>query len=404
MAIIAVEEVWNGRMASRDIGNVREYRRTFRITTNNMQDGPFVVGNNNISGLPGLFTPYSDTEGNVDLGALCQKYTPRNSDDPFTWFIDVDYSSSLTRYEAPVSREVSGRTGKAEQAAAGAENLNPLLQPPVIQFSQARYQREIETWQSQVVYGNTTIAAGTPITNSANDPFDPPAIADYTRLVATYERNEARCPFAAMTIYQDVTNADNFWGAPPFCCKVNVNAQSAFTQGFFYWRVTYTLEFRFDQGAGGFIGTTIGWLKQAIDKGTRQLVNGAQTVIVDPNGQIVTTPVPLDGTGKALAISVQFSGGSPTTQARAFATVANGQITNVTLLTGGTGYSSAPTVSFSGGGGSGATATATVTNGAVTGVSLTNGGSGYSLTPFYTFPIALYPTQAFAPLQLIQPS
>jgi hypothetical protein len=299
MAIVSVREIWNGRMAQRDMGNVREYRRTFQIETNNMNDGPFVVGNNNISGLPGIFTPYVDTLGNTDPGAILQVYRPRQTADPFTWEIECEYSSSLTRYESPVNRQVSGRTGKAENAAQGSEQQNPLLQPPVIHITNARYQRELDITQATPFPFNT-FPSGTLIRNSVGDAHDPPPIADYSREVITYERNEASFPLNALSKYQDALNADFFWGNVPYTAKMNVGCQTGFQQGFLFWRVTYTIEMRYDVGVGNAAGLTIGWLSQLLDRGRHQIIGGQKVAIIDANGMVVQGEVPLDGAGHAL--------------------------------------------------------------------------------------------------------
>lgn len=291
MAVTGVTEIWNGRTATHDIGNVREYKRTFLIQTNNALDGPFQVGNNFITGLPGLFTPYVDAYGIIDFGSIVQRYTPRQTDDPFYWEVDVEYSSSLTAFESPRDRAASGRTGKAEQAGKGSEDQNPLNRPPVIRISGSRYQQEIY-W--------TTDDPRIAIVNSAGDPFDPPVMVDATRLTITYDRNERSLDFNKVATYQDVINNDPFWGQPPRTFKLNMNAGTAYENGLFYWQVTYLLEFRF-----GFIDSTQafrgGWPVNVVDKGLRYLdKNKVPQNINDSNGLKISVPVPLDGQGHQL--------------------------------------------------------------------------------------------------------
>jgi hypothetical protein len=287
MAVDEVTEIWNGRTAEHDMGNVRSYLRVFRVHTNNMQDGPLQLSAI-LLGLPTLFTPYVDSYGQTDPGALAQRYRPRNTDDPFTWEVQVDYSSALVHYHSPVHRGLSGRTGRAEQANKGQEDQNPLNRPPVIRVSLAKYQQEIYT------------SADTPpllIQNSAGDPFDPPVLADKTRFVVTYDRNEATLNAVAMALYQDATNADTFWQQSPASWKINVTAESAFENGLYYWRKTYTLELRTDVGRIGGQPVFLGWMRQIVDRGLRELKGGKRVVCLDANAHAVTSPVNLDGAG-----------------------------------------------------------------------------------------------------------
>ena len=75
---------------------------------------------------------------------------------------------------------------------------------------------------------------------------------------------------------------------------------------------------------------------------------------------IQTIPVTNGGTGYTTAPVVTITGGSPTVNATATATVSGGKVTAITITNPGTYYTTAPTVTFSGGNGSAAAATATL--------------------------------------------
>lgn len=296
MAIVEVTEIWNGRRASRDVANVREYDRVFRIRTDNMRDGPFQVGANGITGLPGLFAPYVDNYGNVDAGAILQKFEPHQGEDPFEWEIACMYSSAIDRYAGSRERGASGRSGKAEQAQKGSNDDNPLNRPPVIQMTPNRYQKELRV--VQVIDQNNNLVQ-TALRNSAGDPYDPPLVGDRTRQSYTYDRNEASYNITQVKLLQDVLNSDMFWQENPYTWKLNVSASSAYENGLFYWKKTYHLEFKADT-----------WLEQVEDKGTRQLVMQNQVTkvvdITDPmTAARVSSPVLLDGNGHPLAQNAQ---------------------------------------------------------------------------------------------------
>ena len=79
------------------------------------------------------------------------------------------------------------------------------------------------------------------------------------------------------------------------------------------------------------------------------------------------------------------SGGNPTVQAAATATITSGVVTAISVTAEGSGYTGVPTVTLSGGGGSGASAEAVVRGGLESdGITITNPGSNYDERPNIT--------------------
>ena len=268
--ILSANEIWNGRQASVDTKNVRNYTRTFRIITDSMLDGPFQV-TAIPPPFPVLFGFYSDPAGGIDLGALCNKITPRQTDEPFVWEVTCEFSSKIDN---------------PEQAQDGSAQQNPLLRPPVVKWSMAKFQRPVDQDND-----------GSPIVNSAGERFDPPIEIDDSRPVLHISRNEATVDPSLIVQYQDAVNADTFFGCDPGTAKMDsICAESAFENGVFYWKFEYEIHFRFD-----------GWAVQPLDQGYHHLVSGVPSVNRDPqSGNPYPAPRLLDGAGNMLG-----SGGTP---------------------------------------------------------------------------------------------
>ncbi len=301
MAVVAVTEIWDGRKAARDMNNVREYTRTFLVQTDKLTDGPFTVGSP-ITGIPPLYSYYTDPTGAIDLGARVVKYSPEQMEDPLYWKVTVEYSSAIDRYLSPHALGNSGRSGKAEQASKGQQDPNPLNRPPVICLSTRRYQKP--------VFHNLPFddSPPVPILNSAGQIFSPMPEIDDSRIFVTIDRNEPVVNFDLFQKYQDAVNADPFWGEPEGCAKININAGSAFENGQFYWKVTYEIEFRRplppaigDQGTS----PVDGWKLPLVDNGMMMLDKNVPpnlVVLHDPSsGRTATHPVNLNGFGHRLA-------------------------------------------------------------------------------------------------------
>lgn len=265
MTILHVREIWNGRQASIDSKNVRNYRRTFRVETDSMLDGPFQVTNTAL--LPSLFAYYADPAGGIDLGALVHKITPRQLDEPFFWEVDVDYSSKIDN---------------PEQAQTGAQEQDPLRRPSKIKWSMAKYQKAIDKDRNDKA-----------MTNSAGEKYL--VEIDDSRPVLTISRNEQTVLPAQILEYQDAISSDTFFGAAAGTAKMDsISAESAYENGTFYWQVEYVIHFRRE-----------GWKLKLLDEGMQELVGGKlRPIYPDNSANPVTAPVPLDSHGVALTLPI----------------------------------------------------------------------------------------------------
>lgn len=159
--------------------------------------------------------------------------------------------------------------------------VNPLDKPYELSWSLAPYQ-------------TTTIEDidGSPILNTAGDPFDPIEIDD-SRVVLTVTRNEASFDGPLAWEYRDAINSDEFLGSPPRTVKVaGITARRHYDQTVlrdWFFTVTYNFHFNAD-----------GWRKKILSTGLRELVNGKREPIYSPRkaGSAITTPAMLDKNGK----------------------------------------------------------------------------------------------------------
>jgi hypothetical protein len=338
MAVIDWQEIWNGRRGELDnLRATRRYERIFRAITNSTLDGPATLLE--FASLLGLLTVYADANGTVDTGAVLRqtRFEQPESDNPFIWEVRCEFSSE--------PYDVQQRNAEIE---------DPLNRPPIFNWEIQKYQRVVD----KDVYGNA-------VSNSAGAPFSPLPEADDTRFVLTMERNEAEPDWNLILTYQDAINSDTFLGFSPGTAKVNLKASAAFENNLYYWKVTYTFEFRNIVTING--EQFSGWDLHLLDQGYYELdANSKPRLILDAQGNPPGEPVPLNGAGK-----------------RGLANA----VTAVEVTDGGDNYSQAnTTISFTGGAGTGAAATAFVDededgHGPITAIFVTNGGSGYTSAP-----------------------
>jgi hypothetical protein len=310
MAVLSVTEHWNGREASRDSGNVREYKRTFLVLCSSMLDGPFTVGAP-FTGIPTLFSYYVDQTGAVDLGARVHKYTVKQrSEDPLTWEVGVLYTSSVGK-RPPAG---SGKSGKAEQADKGSTDDNPLNRPAIVRVQFQKFDKPIDLDKN-----------GFPLRNFAGTPFQS-TVVDDTRTITTIDFNRPTLDRALIGLYQDTLNSDAGWWGTPLCCKMNITAESAFENGSKYWKYSVTIENRtpIDIGSDSMTPnkTAAAWSSQPRETSVRSRTwsSRLQAATFSRRGRSSSrTPAPMHGT-RSVASPPRRSMGIPCRSARCLST------------------------------------------------------------------------------------
>ena len=169
---------------------------------------------------------------------------------------------------------------------------NPLKQKPII-----RYYSVITTEQIDKDIN------GSPIQNSAGEPFDPPITAEIYTHAIEIVRNERSFSQQKAETYRNSLNGTVFWGASPGKCWMSrMDGEEIVSGDYEYVKMTYEIQFRKD-----------GWARRIVDQGYR--VKGVMPSTTSSSGQTATVnltdkdglplaePHLLDGAGNKLVLA-----------------------------------------------------------------------------------------------------
>jgi len=162
---------------------------------------------------------------------------------------------------------------------------NPVLWHPEVNWGSEQFDEVVEKDR-----------AGTAITNSAGDPFDPPLTETRSRSLLTLSRNEATWDPDWPETYENSVNDASI----TICGKTaaagtalirSLGAVYAEANGYEYWRVTYAIAFKSD-----------GWAREVLDAGYYRAKKAGETERprIERDGMAVTEPARLDGSGEKL--------------------------------------------------------------------------------------------------------
>lgn len=270
MAVTSVAEMLGVRTGGLDASWKRSYRRAWRIQT----DTPFTGALAIRQAIPvSLGKRYEMTDGggsvlefdNFAFAVRVECSIDPAAEDDCTWVATVDYGA----YDPTQFPE------------------NPLNQPLKISWGGSRFERVVEeTIEDQDGNKQTVL-------NSAGDYFDPPVLVDDSRPTLRIVRNEKKYDPQYAILWKDTLNKKVFFGFDPHTVKMTMPTGDLEYNpicGFFYV-VTYEFEVNPD-----------GWRKRILDQGIRTLDgSGNVSPAVDHDGNAVTSPVLLDGSGGQLA-------------------------------------------------------------------------------------------------------
>ena len=238
---------------------VRTYSRVHLLETNSKTDDEWDIGSHPDLPVIGELHP-------SDSSAWCVSVEPRCTDGYRGWQVTTAYSSEV---------ELSS-TDPTDDAA-------------VITWSG-------EQFQIPAVFDRNDDL----IVNSAGDPFDPPLMADDSHFVVNVSKNMASVP-AAVLDYQDAVNTASFTLdgvsiAEGLAKMQRVTIGPVQRRGSDTFR-TVELEIHLRRD---------GWKLTALDAGFRERTTGGppegiKNIKNPDDGENVTAPVPLDGSGHALA-------------------------------------------------------------------------------------------------------
>lgn len=285
MGFKSCQELWSGRSGSFSDDLNREWKRQWRVVTDDVRMGPLAVIA--CPALPPIDSPYvAFGSGEIDTLSLLRRYSAdpdAEANTPFAWIVTADYSTVSASGSAAngPSDDPGSPGGDAGSGGSGASS-NPELQRPVVEWD-----------FEEVQWFPTRDINGKPYLNSALDPFEPhPVRAGYRVYVCV--RNELTWNAARARRFDFAVNGDVFQGYPPGqCLCLPARGKEEWRGALSYWTCTYRVLCR-----PPFMGS---WQFKPIDRGFSERVAG-QRVRISVNGEYPPEPLPLDGSGRLLGI------------------------------------------------------------------------------------------------------
>lgn len=169
----------------------------------------------------------------------------------------------------------------------------------------------IVTWRRQTVTEPIDRDAdGEPLTNSADEPFDPAVTEEYYDRIMRIEVNQADFNTEAVEPYVGAINSvawtpacvgRSFDAYTARCLSIDGDPQRVGTIDFY--RAVYEFAIRDD---GILVGETkLGWRRRFQDMGFREKIDGEYYTLLDADDNPLTQPVPLDGSGQRLGAAAE---------------------------------------------------------------------------------------------------
>lgn len=325
MSVLSVEKVPENWTASKSIeGNGASYEGFYRVKVDDPEDGPAVVLA--ASGLPELGSSYSfgnDSDSNAFLTDLSP--TRENQSDRTKWLVRANWEP---------------RTETQDLDENGSPTANPVTAVPKVEFSLQHFTKPVE---NAVFLGFTEAGPGPglgvlqrnangvivpileigevgPIMSSSGEVYDPPVEKDDVRVIM-------RITVASLTfdpdwfLWMNTINSDAFifrtfgmaMALERHTAKLNdITASQAMRDNVIFWRISLEL---------GLNPAAFGWDVEILDQGLKQTAYAGagdqrggtidpaevqpvraevppQQEIIDPRGNPITQPWPLNGLGQ----------------------------------------------------------------------------------------------------------
>lgn len=273
MAIVSVVETHQNRDGERTIEGGR-LRRAFIVRTSAVGDSLVTVLN--ASGIPALYSTYTNGTESAANWILKRKTPRQDSNSPLVWFVECDYEP---------------------RTSADDEEANPVQRPPKLSWRTVQESREM-----------LVDAYDRKAQNTAGDPFDSPVEADKSSRVLILTRNESSFSQTAADEYVNTLNQSPIFDyAAKEGRMISIDGETEFDPDFGeYFSVTYEIHFRKTSvwvptiAAAKLIpsGVTLGpWDTTRRNIGTREKKSDTGDelhVTVDDNGLFIPEGVDLD--------------------------------------------------------------------------------------------------------------
>lgn len=270
------------REGSIDEVGKRVYKRTFQVITDDPGDGPGIIA----SCVPTVLWEAYNTGQELDLLARLKRKSARqvnSNGDGFFWIVECEYDTE------PVAQG----TEDTGSDPAQPQQTTPDSRVPTIEFGSEKTDKIV---RKDIINDHDVVA-------SNGQPFDPPLTVQApwpTFTISCYKTIPSE-NFGNITTYTGSINAGAFKGFAAkkvLCTEYKLTSQ--FEQGAWYWKKDVSFKVNPD--------TTWNPVK-VLDCGTFEKTGSEGNPddpprfrpILDPTGNPINAPVPLDGNGRKLA-------------------------------------------------------------------------------------------------------
>ncbi|QEL13869.1 hypothetical protein [Limnoglobus roseus] len=279
MAIINMTEM--PRVGSIDEQGYRSYRREWLVETDDVNDGPRAVANAvGLAYSVGLYSQYNCGGSEVDLWARCKS----QSSDPVQG--QLNFWKFIANYD---SKPFDNGTGSSDLNAGTqptpAATQEPTLRPLMVKSVTVEVEEALTTDYSM---------PSKKVRASNGQAFSPPVMRKRYIPGITITTWLAYAPWGKKADYTGAVNNDTFLGFAPNTLKcTGYEIQSVFEQNLYYYQIDLT-----------FLIGDPDWDVRVLDCGTYEYISTTMPneKIKDSQGNFVTDPVPLDGSGRKLPL------------------------------------------------------------------------------------------------------
>lgn len=248
MPTLRVRELYDGRDASRS-DTSRDFVRVWSVEQLDAGQ-PVSMGQVlDANGIPKVGDPYiGATVAENDLGVACKRVRARHNRSNKLWLVEAQYASANWGTTLPSEGKSTtgeggteggeqlppgfggGETGEGTPSANPVQIDNPLLRPAVVRYYTVRRSEILTHDKDDLV-----------IQNSVYQPFDPPLETERGRLGMTVTQNRALFDPTVIEEFHWSINSVRWAGgaAKSWRCE-DINAERAFEEGIFYWKVSFT--------------------------------------------------------------------------------------------------------------------------------------------------------------------
>lgn len=251
MPTFVVRELYDGRDGEESVDS----RDFVRIWSVQQTDGGNPASINEVldaRGIPSRGDPYvGATVSDNDAGLACIGVRARHNKSPKLFLVEARYSSNRWGNTFPSEGTSSTGTGGGDDGDETGEQIppgfgggdtgqgpasespvqidDPLLRPSVVRYGMAK--------RTEILIEDKN---GVKIKNSANAAFDPPVEIERARLAMYVTQNRALFDPNVIETYHMAVNSKKWARGEPktWRCE-DINAERAFEEGKFYWKVSF---------------------------------------------------------------------------------------------------------------------------------------------------------------------